>query len=1488
MTILRKILKVLWKTLKYSFIVLLVLGIALFIALQTSAVQTFLAQKASDYLSTELNTKVSIGKVDIDFFANANLRDVYVEDLHQDTLIYGGNINCKISGFSFKEKKMKLEEVTLENINAKLITYKGDSTLNMQFLLDYFSPKSSTPKDTSAGFEVKYGALVMNNVNFTYKDLNDTSKSRGMNFSDLAFRKVNGKISDIKFEGDTIFANLDHLSVKEKCGLNLKNLTTIAKVSPAGIYLDSLTLQTDNSYLHGSYSMKHDSYDDYNDYINKVYMKANLLDSTHINAKDIAYFVPDFIGLNNNIKLSGKVKGTVNDLTGTKINLAYGTNTKYEGDFGLVDVTDSKNMYIHFKVKNLQTSAKDLATIPVPPFDKNKKLELPKKVYDLGTINFKGNVDGFINDLAAKGTLNTALGSIYADVGVSNINVDGKELAYHGKVKTSSLNVGKLLDMPELGIVSIETNINGSGTDLKSLDSKIEGDLKEFTYNNYTYRNIKLTGNIAHKVFHGKMEMRDANADLDFYGDVDFNDKVPDMDFVATVNKFDIAKTHFLKGDSSAILSSQILIKLKGDGIDNLTGQVNFDNTNFAYRERMYTISTFNLLMEQESLEKSIKLNSNVFDLKINGDFRLSSIQNSFNQYMNNYFPTFIKQDKLVENKYNDKFDFKLKVKKFSLINNLISPDLSISSNTIIDGHFDASKNDLMINGKSDRIKYKDFVAKNWYLNTSSVTNGIELKTGLDKFNITDSLYVGNFQLSALNFDKNSTFNISWDNKARQKYDGNISGNVAFEPKGIEIGIDKFGVHIADSLWLLANKDVIELDSSGNVNFNELEFSNNNQLVKIAGKLSKDPSEQIQIALNNFKLQQVNPVIENAKLKLSGTVSGTTNLNDVFDKLIFASGLEFSDLKINNQLLGHKGEINSYYVKSKDEVQINGYFQKRFRSGATSDDIKFEGFYYPSKKEDNVDIKLMVSALNMQILQPYLVDIISIEEGFVSGNATMKGTFNKPLISGELSFSKLISKVDYTNCRYVINGKIALQPDMIGLEDFLLFDEKGNTATLSGQIFHDNFSISKIDLDINPNKFQCLNTNAIQNPTYYGKAYATGNVGIYGSLDQLNILVNAKTEKNTQFNIPLSGPAEIEEKGFIRFVKADTLGTKNVVDKDLSGLNLNFNLEATPEAEVQLIFDEKAGDVIKARGRGNINMNISSSGNFEMYGLYNITDGSYLFTLENFINKKFDIENGSTILWSGNPYNAEIDITANYKQRTALSPFFPEDSTGQYKKRTVAECKLFMRHQLLTPEITFGIGLPMVDETTKQTIFSLVNNEQELNRQVFSLLLLKSFVTPLSKANAAGVNYGAAGAATASEMLSNQISNWLSQLSTNVDIGVNYRPGNQLSNEELELALSKQLFNDKVTIDGNIGVNNNSQNKTSSMIGDLAVDYKVTNEGKVHLKAFNRSNDNTQIATQGGPFTQGVGIFYREEFNTIDELYRRYLDKLKGKKKKTT
>jgi hypothetical protein len=605
---------------------------------------------------------------------------------------------------------------------------------------------------------------------------------------------------------------------------------------------------------------------------------------------------------------------------------------------------------------------------------------------------------------------------------------------------------------------------------------------------------------------------------------------------------------------------------------------------------------------------------------------------------------------------------------------------------------------------------------------------------------------------------------------------------------------------------------------------------------------------------------------------------------------------------VNNELF-RNGTVNAFWDKDKEGILLNGNFHKdEGKDGSPAiSNILIEGAYYPSREENSLDMDVILQAIHLKSFEKYIKEYCSVLSGQILPGSKIHigGTPKKPELTGKLVVQVKKVHVNYLNTDYNFDGElqVKVEPNSFGIENAKIVlsdrrrDDVRNYAIVTGKIYHDNFKDFQIDFDIDAQKFMVLNTTEAHNKLYYGKAYVTGFVNFFGYTDNITIDATVKTEKGTQFNIPLSGPSEVsEENSFITFVKRDSANVAIAKDYkvNLKGMQLNFNLELTPDAEVQLIFDEKVGDVISGRGNGNIKMNINTLGDFNMYGDYNIVSGNYLFTLQNVINKKFDIESGGHIKWTGSPYDADINLTAIYSRpRAALSPFFPSDSTGAYKKRYQVDCKLMMTGKLLTPEIAFDIDLPTVDENTKTTVKSYMNTDAEMNRQIFALLIMNSFVTPPQLYSQGANEYASAGSVTSMELLTNQLNNWIAQMNTDIDMYVNYRPSNEVNSEELELALSKKVLNDRVTINSDITITDKNQTqKASNIVGEMDVEYKLTDDGKVRVKAFNKSNDNTFV-TEEAPYTQGVGIFYREEFNSISDLYKRYKEKLARRKNKS-
>jgi hypothetical protein len=371
--------------------------------------------------------------------------------------------------------------------------------------------------------------------------------------------------------------------------------------------------------------------------------------------------------------------------------------------------------------------------------------------------------------------------------------------------------------------------------------------------------------------------------------------------------------------------------------------------------------------------------------------------------------------------------------------------------------------------------------------------------------------------------------------------------------------------------------------------------------------------------------------------------------------------------------------------------------------------------------------------------------------------------------------------------------------------------------------------------------------------------------------------ITARSKRNSVFYIPLYAAEEVAVSNFIdwvdpSYIRTGLTQTRPDYEVKMKGIRMDFNLEVTPDAEVQLIFDPKVGDIIKGRGTGNLKVLINTLGKFEIYGDISIEEGDYLFTLKNVINKKFVVEKGGRLSWNGDPADANIDLRAIYALKTTISALDPTGDQATSRKRIPVECIIDMSGKLMNPTIEPDISLPGADQQTQNIVNNSINTDEELMKQFVSLLVMNNFYSPeggaTTSSNVAGV--------TTTELLSNQLSSWLSQISNDFDIGVNYRPGDLITSDELQVALSTQILNDRLSISGNLDVGGtetgtSSATYTNNIVGDFDINFKITE--KLHVKAFNRANDN--LLFQTSPYTQGVGFFYKENFDNLKELASR-------------
>jgi hypothetical protein len=1461
---------------------LLVLLLSLYGILQLSSTQTWLTRRIAGYLSSRLHTRVEVKGVDIDFMKKLVLEGVYVEDLHRDTLLYAGKLKVDISSFSLDKNIFYFNLVRLEDTRFYLKTYKNETALNLDFILKEFA-STDTSRGESAGFYLKRSRLELDNISFRLENENLPRIPFGVDYAHMHVEGLSGRFTNLFIADGTFLFRVRGLTLRERSGFYLQELSSdFVRLSSTEMYLLNLKVKTPDTEVRTDLRFTYSTWSDFKDFNNKVMMNAEL-GETRVSMADIAYFAPALKGMQNPVSISGEVKGTVSKLKGKNLRIGFGRDTRFLGNITMRGLPNIDETFIEFSVDSLRTNKRDIESIPLPPFDKNHFVQLPDNFASLGTLRFKGKFNGFLNDFVAYGHLKSDLGELTSDL---NLKYEDKmPIVYSGHLESKEFDAGKLLNQPYLGRITLNADVKGSGLRKENAAANVQGTVTSIDLYKYTYKNISIKGEIAKGLFSGRLGIDDSDIRMEFSGNVNLNPRLPEFDFTTTIHKARLKKLYLSDRDSTSMLAATVSARFSGSSIDNLSGTAEARDVVYTEKGKRYTADRISVSSSGMAGGKVLSVSSDYVDGSLKGAYRLEklwpSLQQLLSGYVNNLYPS-ARELSLPR----QSFSFSFRFRNTDELSDLFLPSLKLAENTEVSGHFDSENLDFSLDASSPSLLINTFRINNFRFTSKTEDNRIRLSSGASSVLRNDSTWLRDFTATAESNKNGFTFATHLANADSAAYKADILARVVLkEEKNFYLAfLPESDVVLQGKKWMLNKNNSLVIDTSA-VKISELGLYNEDQQVDIGGTYVYRPSKaqgpdnaRLVVSFTNFRLAIINQFIKTPGTVLNGSISGKANVysNPSDASLGFSSNLKVDRLYLNKDSLGTATIVAAWDEFSKIMSLTCNIARNDIRN------VELKGQYHTSRETDYLDFDLTLQKISLPSYSNYLKAYITDLRGFASAKLHIGGSFDEPSVTGSLRLQRTSFILNYLGTLYSLSDEFTITDSYIGFDEVTINDIRGNKAIASGKLYHNHFRDFRFDIGINAKKFQCLNTTASQNSQYYGTAYATGVVDIFGTTDDLLMNIAMKSEKGTQINIPLSNPEEVGDNNFVKFISKAAKTT--AVRKEYagsSGLQMDFDLEVTPDAEIQLIFDSKIGDVIKGSGNGNINMSISSFGDFQMYGDYMIESGEYLFTLQNIINKKFTIEKGGTIRWNGNPTDAEINLSAVYRLKTSLYDLIPRE---EYKNKLPVECKLLMSNKLFNPNIRFDIVVPNVDEFTSNSINQALgkneqaNNQQLINQQIFNLLVFNRFIPP-NGSNNDRINSGLT--ANTTELLSNQVSNWTSQLSNqllgkDINIGFNYRPVNADNQRELDLAYSTQLFNDRVVVNGNVGRTYNQN--TSNIVGDFNVEYKFRPDGKLRLKAFNRMNNNI-ILNNGQLYTQGFGIFYREEFGTFRELIEKYRKK---------
>lgn len=1547
-----------------------------FYFIQRPALQNYLKNNATNYLTERLGTPVRVGSIAIDFFNNALLNQIYIEDKSHDTLIYIGSMKAHISMFSLWNNQVHIENITFDTVKGTM-KLNDEGTTNYQYILDAFKTKKNPKISSDFNWDLQLKKLTINSLDFVYqnqqspydmiskanqitldikefdintncfdineialnslrfyynnlptisasntntlekiKDVTTVKKSikrripcdfriAKCNLIDCRFAynnftqpfdslpyfdpnyidltSINATLNTVYNLDDSVFANIAVLNIVDKNDFRIIDSRADLKFAFDEMRFDNLLLNTNRSSIRNAFSMRYNSFSDFSSFNEKIILKGNF-EKSNLYLADIAYFSSQLLTtkyintmLEEKINFDGALSGTLGRLKLKNTEIKIGANTYIKTDISLNGLPNINETFIECKANEITTSAIALAKI-LPGLD------LPEQIYKLGLLNFTGKFTGFVKDFVADGFLKSSLGNIKSNINIK-FNDNYSKAKYKGRLSVEQLQLGILMNKEQLlGLATFSVSLDGSGLTLDELNTNISGRLNSIRFKSQVYENIEMNGLLSNKIFEGKLNTNSAHLQLNFEGKIDFKYSQPIYSFDANVVQADLQKMGVV--NYPFLLSSKISLNMKGRHIDSLLGNAVFNDIEVDIKNKKYELKQLAFSSQVNAGERLISFQSNLFDAHFKGFFTPSDLAAAVNDEWISHFPSQSFYD--TRAKMQHQITYTIKINDSKKLTDLYFPELTGIKNADIVGSFSTITHTFNFNGILPQFKYKNYLFDSLNLKAYTQNDSIIVLGSLSKFHLNETTVVPTINLQSI---------IQQDSTQIALQAGNTTDSTKLDLKAvaypsyekIDIIIRPSNVFINNQLW------VSNQDNRLSIVGKKFEFMNFKLLKNNASftlNSTGDDRESIVTQLSNIDIKDIMSLTGGNKNQLQGIINGTINFNNYSKNLSIETNVVVPNFIIGYDTLGLiEADIKQIEKNNfKIDVQLKGENKAIVRG------------FYNANKEEPIELVAEIIKVKTKNLERFVKGIFKDLEGIIaSDKINITGNINDVKVKGNMLVRQGGLTVSYLKTHYTFDRlDVAFNNKNIEIKPTILFDEYKNTALLEGVISHTNFNSIYFNMNANTEHFHFLNTTKKDNSLFYGQAMAAGNVKISGPINALAFTIAASSHKGTAINIPIGNESEVKKENFIRFI---TTKNKNLIkeyNSDLNGITLKFNLEITPDATMRIILDETAGDIIEANGSGDMILDINTLGNFAMFGDYEIAKGDYMFTLQNVINKRFEIDKGSKISWKGSPYNAVIDVNAIYPLRASVTELKKAalNEVGNTNERLPINLILSLSGSLFSPMVDLNYEFPDLANNTQLLEFESVNNaikrdKNELNRQVMGLLITNSFLPLDAAAGVGGNTFTSAGLSnTASEFFSNQISKYvsdfISQYVTNLDLQFGYRNYSESTTDrgnQLSLALKKRFFKDRVEVNlgGNFDISNSTDSLTQ-LAGDFSIIYALTQNGKVKVRAFRRTDND--IFVERNLTKNGVGLFYREEFDSLDDLISKINQRKKVRKVK--
>lgn len=1454
-----------------------------------------------DYLTSPASKKNKKGGIDL------NLKKLELKNIRflKSDKWLGQDLTLRLTKLNLDAKEINLKT---KNIDVSLIEISDPfiSIYDYKRLKTTFSPKAtdspmndSLSKWNADGWTMQLDKLVLENGTLNNEKQIETPLLAGFDGRHILFTEIDGTLKNVKWNKDTITAGIN-LKTKERSGLEVKKLIADVKLTPQLMEFSKLDLQTNRSRIGNYLAMDFDDFNDFGYFISRVKMTGDF-NNTEISSDDIAFFAPAMKTWKKNIIISGKIKGTVEDLNGKNLFIKAGKNTLLNGDISLTGLPDINTTFIDFKSNEFKTTYADVSGL----FPSLKKITSPR-LSSIQYINFKGNFTGFIRDFVTDGTVQTNLGTLTTDLNMKLPK--GKDPVYSGNIASNSFNLGAFLGNKNMGIIALSANVKGSGFS-KKLNADIDGKIHQFLYNGYHYEDITIKGKIVDKFFSGNIISKDSNAVFTANGTVDFNNKRPIFNLEAEIQDIQFKKLRI--GNTDYAFSGRLNFDFQGDNIDDFFGTARIQHGRLSKDSTEISFDSLILVTEIIDGKKRLSVSTDEFDGSITGQFNIDSLPGAITLFLNKYFPSYINEPR--NRPVTQNFEFDINTRNIEAYLKMLKVGLNGFDGSHIDGKINLAQNLLEINATVPYFTINQFEFNDAKLNGKGTREKLLLTGRAGSTKINDSI-----RLKATDFTIESANDISKVKivtTSNQKLNSaNINATVTTFNDGVKIKFDSSYLDVNSKTWSIQQNGELEFRGNSLTN-GGLTLREGEQEIK----LSTEPStvgnhNDLKVVLKNLNLSDITPFFL-PKNTVEGMASGTIIVEDPAKNFNVKSDLNLQKLRFDKDSIGNLN-TNFTYNKSTGKLIGKGINDDAFRK------LDFDMLWHLKKDSTNAENVINLSPENypIKILNRFLGTLFTDIQGYATGKIKISGKNNKMNYTGKARLQDAGLKVIFTQCFYKIdNTEIELKETEIDLTGIILKDTAtGNPIYVNGTIMHSSFANMFLDIVIQTRKpftsgkndnrpVLLLNTTYNNNKQFYGKAYGTGSLQLLGKQNDLNMQISA-IASDTDSSFVTIPPSRNRESGEASFLVERQYGREmnpdNYANKS-SNIFFDADITANPAVTMTVQIDDLTQDEIVGRGEGTLNIRSGTNEPLSIRGRYKILEGKYDYSFQSIFKKPFILKEGfginNYIEWFGDPYKAKINFEATYTaENVSFTPlvedFSLDKSLSSLRSDVIVSATMY--NELFDPRFIFKIDLPENSEAKRNqslafNLAQIEKNQNELNRQVAFLIVTNSFAPRQSSANP-----GLSGAFN--ELLYNSISGILFTEINNIFNNVLYKI---FKTDKVRLDISGSLYNRNIlyqtsggsslTVNqGNIKVNlpvsllkgrlifnpglsseiSLGSGAQTLLYKNFSLDLLINPSGSLRATIFYR--ENPDLINQSVRATrQGVGLSYRREASRFWDLF---------------